>query len=176
MIPSWARLAAGVPITAAGVALLLTGVPDVGAVTTALGVLLLLGWFRYGDVRRAAEAFNHQDREKAWEILAKVPADGRFLARPIRIYRHQVRASCLLKWERWAEAAAESEAVLRLRADPSQRAASHAAASQAYAEIGDLAAARRHYDAARALPPRDVLERRLARAAELLAAAGARAV
>jgi hypothetical protein len=168
MIPAWVRIVAAVPFTAAGIALFAVGSPGTGAVVTGLGVLLLLAWVRYSDVPRAARAYGLGDRERAWALLAKVPFGGRLLATPLRVYYHQVRASCLLKWERWEEAARESEAALALRGTDEQKASSHAAAALACVEMGDDEGARRHYAAAQALPHGEILSRRLARLATRL--------
>jgi hypothetical protein len=157
-----------VPFAAAGVALVATGNPWTGATVLVLAGLLLAAWVRYGDVPRAGKAFNAGDRERAWAILAKTPFGGRLLATPVRVYYHQVRASCLLKWERWEEAARESEAVLSLRATDEQKASSHAAAALARVEMGDDATAKRHYESAKGLPHSEVLSRRLARLAPRL--------
>jgi len=175
MIPAWLRLVAAVPFAAAGVAVVANGSPWTGAVVLFLAALLIAAWFRYGDVPRASRAFNAGDRDRAWALLEKVPFGGRFLATPIRVYYHQVRASCLLKWERWEEAARESEAVLGLRATDEQKASSHASAALARVEMGDDAGARRHYETAKRLPHSDVLSRRLARLSSRLEGAAAEA-
>lgn len=168
MVPAWVRLVASVPFAAAGTALIVAGHPGTGAVVLALALLAFAGWLRYGDVPRAAHAYGLGDRERAWALLAKTPAGGRLLATPCRVYYHQVRASCLLKWERWEESARESEAVLGLRATDEQKASSHAAAALARIEMGDDEAARRHYEAAKRLPHGEILSRRLARLAPRL--------
>ena len=168
MVPAWVRLVASVPFAAAGTARIVAGPPATGAVVLALALLAFAGWLRYGDVPRAAHAYGLGDRERAWALLAKTPAGGRLLATPCRVYYHQVRASCLLKWERWEESARESESVLSLRATDEQKASSHAAAALARVEMGDDEGARRHYAAAKALPHGKILTRRLARLASKL--------
>ena len=173
MIPAWFRLVAAVPFAAAGIALVASGSPWTGAVVLFLAFLLLAAWMRYGDVPRASKAFNAGDRDRAWALLEKVPFGGRLLAAPIRVWYHQARASCLLKWERWEEAARESEAVLGLRATDEQKASSHASAALARVEMGDDAGAKRHYETAKKLPHSDVLSRRLARLASRLEGAPA---
>lgn len=172
-MPAWVRLVLAAVTT--WLALLAFRVEQnlIGAVTLALGLLMVLAWFRYHDVKRAESAFNGHDRTQAWTYLESVPFGGRLLARPVRIYYHHVRALCLQKEEKWADAAREAEEAVRIAGKREEAAACHLAAARSYVHTGDLGAARRHADAARTLPHGDAVDRGLARVEHLLRPDGA---
>jgi hypothetical protein len=123
-----------------------------GLVLTLMAALMVWGWLRYADVPRAARAFTNQDRTRAWSLLDKTPFGGRWLAPALRVYYHHVRTLCLLHWDRWDEAAREAEAGLRVPSIGDRAPALHASAAEAYAYLGDRAAAERHVTAAKSQP------------------------
>lgn len=167
-IPAWLRLVLSAVTT--WLAFLAFRVEQnlIGSVTLALGLLMALAWVRYHDVKRAESAFNGHRRDVAWTYLESVPFGGRLLARPVRIYYHHVRALCLQKDEKWAEAAREAEAAVRIAGKREEASACHLAAARSYVHMGDLDAARRHVDSARQLPHGDAVDRGLARVEHLL--------
>lgn len=168
MFPAWARLAIAAVLGATAAALLVAGQALLAGIAATLGALMLLAWFRYHDVLRAGHAYDVRNADAAWDLLEGVPFGGRFLRRECRIYYHHVRARCLLRREDWTRAADEAERALAVRGIGDEAPGCHLAAAQAYAHLGDLAAARRHADEARRLPHSEVIERGLARIAPLL--------
>ena len=168
MIPGWLRLVAALPLLGLGVALLARGSAAAGASLLALGVLLVAAWVRYGDVIRASRAHGEGDRELAWKRLRHTPAGGRLLALPCRVAYHQIRATWYLDQERWDEAARECDAAFLLRLTQEQQASLHTSAALARLQMGEGAAAKRHYDAAKVLPKTEAMARRLARLAPAL--------
>ena len=169
-LPSWARLGLGIAFLGMAAMAYADDQAWLPVAFLAMGLLFVHAWVRYADVPRASRAYNRGNRERAFELLEKTPAGGRFLAREYRIYYHQVRSRCLMGWGRYSDAVPEAQQVLRLDATERRHAASHTDLAQAYVNLGQREKAAEHLAAARNLDHTKALDRRLAEVAELLGA------
>lgn len=168
-MPAWLRLVIFALFAALAIALAAVGQRLLAAPPGVLALLMLAAWFRYHDIRRAESAYNARNRTEAWRLLEGIPFGGRLLARECRIYYHNLRARCLLADEEWARAAAEAERAIGAGTSKDQTPGCHVVAAEAYVHVGDTEAARRHADAAKAMPHSEFVDRGLARLAHLLA-------
>lgn len=148
MIPAWTRVAASlVSIAIAAWAAHNDRIPTAAAFA-ALAVATLYLWVRHADISRAVVAYSRRDRDRAFALIEATPFGGRFLSGTDRVRYHHIRGRCLLHRDRFAEAAAEAEAALGLGGGGEDSPACHTMAAEAYARLGDRAAAERHLAAA----------------------------
>ena len=174
VIPSRLRLATAVLLFAIALAAALSGAHAwIGAVCGGLALVTTFTWMRYGDVSRAAHAYTSRDRDRAWAILEHTPFGGRCLTVEYRIYYHQVRASCLLRFGRWQDAVREAEAALAIRGIAAQAPACHVSAAEAYAHLGSRIDAERHLQGAREHAHNTAVDRGVARVELILASLAA---